>query len=162
MFINYEHEKRVYSVKVERRGDKFLIDYGDNEYTVSAEEVKPGQLKIKVGDKVIKCIISEGKENKFIFIDGNIYKVRRVELSGQKKAITREGTLNSPISGTVVSVKVKEGSKVKRGDVIMVIEAMKMEYLIRAPYNGRIKRINFKEEDQIEIGELTAEIERED
>jgi 3-methylcrotonyl-CoA carboxylase alpha subunit len=162
MFINYEHEKHVYSVTVERRGNSFFVSYDNNEYSVTAEEVKPGQLKIKLGDKVIKCVISEGEENKFIFIDGSVYKVKRVELTGQKKTITKEGGLNSPISGTVVSVKAEEGTMVERGDVIMVIEAMKMEYLIRAPYAGRLKKINFKEKDQIEIGELTAEIEKED
>ena len=40
----------------------------------------------------------------------------------------------------------------------MIIEAMKMEYLIRAPYKGIISKINYKEKDQIEIGEITAEI----
>ena len=40
----------------------------------------------------------------------------------------------------------------------MIIEAMKMEYLIRAPYDGKIKNVNFKEKDQIEIGQTTVEI----
>jgi biotin carboxyl carrier protein len=43
-----------------------------------------------------------------------------------------------------------------------VIEAMKMEYLIRAPYDGKVKKVYFKEKDQIEIGQLTAEIEKEE
>lgn len=40
----------------------------------------------------------------------------------------------------------------------MVIEAMKMEYLIRAPYNGKVEKVNFKEKDQIEIGQNTVEL----
>ncbi len=40
----------------------------------------------------------------------------------------------------------------------MIIEAMKMEYLIRAPYPGVIKKINFKENEQIEIGQVTLEL----
>jgi len=43
----------------------------------------------------------------------------------------------------------------------MVIEAMKMEYLIRAPYNGKVKKVNFKEKDQIEIGQETIELTKE-
>ena len=69
-----------------------------------------------------------------------------------------EGDLSSPISGKVVSVKVKNGAYVKKGDVLMVIEAMKMEYLIRAPFNGKVKKVNFKEKDQIEIGQNTVEL----
>ena len=93
-------------------------------------------------------------------IDGNIFKVNRTELTGQKKTIKKEGTLNSPISGTIVSVKSKKGDTVKKGDVIMVIEAMKMEYLIRAPFDGTIEKINFKVKDQIEIGQITADIKK--
>ncbi len=162
VFINYEYNNNVYNITVERREDQFFITYDNNEYTVCATELKPGQLSIRLGDRVIKSIISPGDEDKFVFIDGSIFKVKRIELTGRKKTEKREGDLHSPISGTVVSCKVKEGSKVKKDDVILIIEAMKMEYLIRAPYNGVIKKTYFNEKDQIEIGQLTAEIEKEE
>jgi len=163
MLINYEHENHIYNVTVERREDQFFVTYDDVEYTVGATEIKSGQLKLKLGDRVIKAIISEGEDSKFVFIDGDIFKVKRIELTGQKKTDKKkEGDLNSPISGTVVNIKSKEGGKIKKGDVIMVIEAMKMEYLIRAPYDGKVKKVNFKEQDQIEIGQITAELEKEE
>jgi 3-methylcrotonyl-CoA carboxylase alpha subunit len=158
MFVNYEHNNLVYNVTVERRENQFFIVYDNNEYTVTATELKPGQLSIQLGNRVIKSIISEGGDNKFVFIDGSIYKVKRIELTGRKTTERKEGDLHSPISGTIVSCKVKDGSLVKKNDVILIIEAMKMEYLIRAPYDGKVTKIHFKEKDQIEIGQLTAEI----
>ncbi|MBU0497041.1 MAG: biotin/lipoyl-binding protein [Candidatus Thermoplasmatota archaeon] len=162
MLINYEYNNHVYNVMIERRDDHFYIIYNNNEYTVTATELKPGQLKITLGDRVIKSIISEGEESKFVFIDGNIYRVKRIELTGRKEEHKKEGRLTSPISGTIVSIKAKKGDHIKKDEVIMVIEAMKMEYLIRAPCNGKIKTIHFKEKDQIEIGQQTAEIIPED
>ena len=158
MFINYEYDNHVYNVTVERRNNQYYVLYDNNEYTVQATEAKPGQLTIKLGDRIIKCLISEGEKSKYVFLDGQVYQIKRIELTGKKKTQKKEGDLNSPISGTVVTIKVKPGDPVKKGDVIMVIEAMKMEYLIRAPYKGTINKINFKEKDQIEIGELTSEI----
>ena len=159
MFINYEHENHVYNVTVERRKNHYFIMYNNTEYTVEAEEIKPGQLKIKLGDRVIKCVITEGEKDKFVFVDGDVFKVSNVELTGVKKTKKKEeDNLGSPISGKVVSIKVKNGGIVKKGDVLMVIEAMKMEYLIRAPYNGKVEKINFKEKDQIEIGQNTVEL----
>lgn len=158
MFINYEHENHVYNVTVERRKNHYFIMYDNTEYTVEASEIKPGQLKIKLGDRVIKCVITEGEKDKFVFIDGDIFKVKNIELTGVKKTKKKEeGDLSSPISGRVVRIKVKNGDIVKKGDVLMVIEAMKMEYLIRAPYGGKVKKVNFKEKDQIEIGQNTVE-----
>ncbi len=161
MFINYEHDNHIYNVTIERRQKHYFITYGNTEYKARAEEIKPGYLKIKLGDRIIKSVITEGEKEKYVFVDGNVFKVKPVELTGRKttgKGKKEEGDLSSPISGKVVNVKVKNGDKVKKGDVLMVIEAMKMEYLIRAPFNGKVKKVNFKEKEQIEIGETTLEL----
>jgi biotin carboxyl carrier protein len=162
MFINYEHENHVYNVSIERRDKYFFIAYDNSEYKVEVEETKPGQLKIKIGDRLIKSIITEGEKEKFVFVNGQVFRVKPVELTGTKRIKKKEeGTLSSPISGKVVSVKVKNGDSVKKGEVLMVIEAMKMEYLIRAPYNGNVKKVNFNEKDQVEIGQITVEVDKE-
>ena len=159
MFMNYEHENHVYNVTIERKKNEYFVTYNNTEYKVEAEEIKPGHLKIKIGERLIKSVITEGEKEKFVFVDGQVFKVKPVELtSSKKKKKKEEGDLNSPISGKVVTVKAKKGASVKKGDVIMVIEAMKMEYLIRAPYAGKVTKINFKDKDQIEIGQTTAEI----
>jgi len=161
MFINYEHNNHVYNVSAEKRKEHFFVTYDNTEYKVEAEELKPGQLKMKIGDRVVKAVITEGNKEKFVFVDGNVYKVKPVELTASRKSKKKEeGDLSSPISGKVVNVKVKKGNKVKKGDVLMVIEAMKMEYLIRAPFAGKVKKVNFKEKDQIEIGQETVELEK--
>jgi len=159
MFINYEHENHVYNVTVEHREDQYFVTYDNTEYKIEADEIKPGHLKIKLGDRVIKCVITKGEKDKFVFVEGDVFKVRNIELTGAKKTKKKEKeNLNSPISGRVVRINVKDGDKVKKGDVLMIIEAMKMEYLIRSPYNGKVKMVNFKENDQIEIGQNTVEI----
>jgi len=159
MFINYEHENHVYNVTVERRRDQYFVTYDNTEYKVEADEIKPGHLKIKLGDRVIKCVITKGEKDKFVFVEGDVFKVKNIELTGAKKTKKKEkGNLNSPISGKIVNINVKDGDMVKKGDVLMIIEAMKMEYLIRSPYNGKVKKVNFKEKDQIEIGQNTVEI----
>jgi len=158
LFINYEHENNVYNVTIERRGERYFVTYDNTEYIAEAEEIKPGQLKIKIGDKIIKSVITEGEKEKFVFVDGEVFMVRPVQLTSMKREKKKEeGDLSSPISGRVVSVKVKNGDSVKKGDVLMVIEAMKMEYIIRAPYDGKVKKVNFKEKDLIEIGQNTVE-----
>lgn len=161
MFINYEHNNHVYNVTIERRNENYFVTYDNTEYKATAEEIKPGHLKIIVGDRLIKSVVTEGDKEKFIFIDGDVYKVSPVELTGRKKLSDQESgksDFDSPISGKIVSIKVKKGEKVKRGDVLIVIEAMKMEYLIRAPYDGTISNIHFNEKDQIEIGQTTLEL----
>jgi biotin carboxyl carrier protein len=160
MFINYEHENNLYYVTIEQRKNHYFITYDNAEYKVEAEEIKPGHLKIKLGDKIIKSVITTGEGEKFVFVDGDVFKVKNVELTGARKTKKKkeEGDLKSPISGKIVKVNVKKGDKVKKGAILIVIEAMKMEYLIRSPYNANVKKVNFKLNDQIEIGQNTIEL----
>ena len=88
--------------------------------------------------------------------------MKRVLPMASKRNIEKkkDDGLLSPISGKVVNVKVKEGGEVKKGDVLMVIEAMKMEYLIKAPYDGVIKKIYLDVDEQIDMGMMPIEIEK--
>jgi biotin carboxyl carrier protein len=65
----------------------------------------------------------------------------------------------SSIPGTVIKFFVKEGDYVKEGKPILLLEAMKMENIIRMPYDGVIKRIHVKEGVRIPKNSLMLELE---
>ncbi len=60
------------------------------------------------------------------------------------------GDIVSPMPGRVLSVKVAIGDKVKKGDLLMVIEAMKMENNIMAPYDGLVEKVDVKQGDNVD------------
>ena len=63
-----------------------------------------------------------------------------------------EGGLIAPMPGKVIDVKVKKGSKVKAGDTLVIIEAMKMEHAIKATETGKIAKVMTKLNDQVDNG----------
>jgi biotin carboxyl carrier protein len=63
-------------------------------------------------------------------------------------------SVTAPMPGSVMEVKVKVGDNVKDGDVLVVLEAMKMENEITAPSSGKIKSINVKKGDTVNTGDL--------
>jgi biotin carboxyl carrier protein len=65
----------------------------------------------------------------------------------------------SLIPGTVINFFVKEGDCIKEGEPILILEAMKMENVIRMPYDGVIKRIHVKEGVRIPKNSLILELE---
>ncbi len=160
MFLKYEHNGNVYRVEVERDGDKYYLTYEGDMYTVIATEIERGYLKIDLGGREIKCVVSETEDSKYIFFNGEVFQVSPIALTGRKfdgkiGTADKDSDFKSPISGKVVKVEVEEGDEVSAGDVMMVIEAMKMEYLIKAPRGGVVEKVNFSPGDQIEIGEET-------
>lgn len=67
---------------------------------------------------------------------------------------TMEGNiLKSPINGVVLEVPVKIGSQVKEGDVVIILEAMKMKTNIYAPTTATIAEINVRNGDNVESGQ---------
>ena len=64
----------------------------------------------------------------------------------------------SPMPGTILSVNVANGSAVKKGDVLMVLEAMKMENEIMAPCDGTITSVNTSKGSTVESGTLLCVI----
>ena len=60
--------------------------------------------------------------------------------------------------GTILSVNVQNGSAVKKGDVLMVLEAMKMENEIMAPCDGTITSVNTSKGSSVESGTLLCVI----
>jgi 3-methylcrotonyl-CoA carboxylase alpha subunit len=68
------------------------------------------------------------------------------------------GGLTTPLPGVVVSIAVTVGSRVSAGDVLMVIEAMKMEHTISAPHAGTVKSIHFARGDRVPEGSELLEI----
>lgn len=67
-------------------------------------------------------------------------------------------TVNSPMPGTILSVNVQNGSTVKKGDVLMVLEAMKMENEIMSPADGTVVSVNVQKGASVETGTVLCVI----
>ncbi len=65
-------------------------------------------------------------------------------------------TVTSPMPGKILNVKASVGAAVKRGDVVMILEAMKMENEIVAPEDGTVASINVAAGDAVEAGDILA------
>jgi pyruvate carboxylase subunit B len=102
-------------------------------------------------------------------VDGEPYEVKVIPSGGylvagaegatqQEKPKDIEGGIKSNMQGTILKVKVKKGDKVKIGDVIATIEAMKMEQEIKCEKEGEVKDIYIKEGAPVSSGDLLMQI----
>lgn len=67
-------------------------------------------------------------------------------------------TVSSPMPGTILSVNVTNGATVKKGDVLMVLEAMKMENEIMSPCDGTVTSVNVSKGAAVETGAVLCVI----
>ncbi|MFB4162518.1 biotin/lipoyl-containing protein, partial [Alteribacillus sp. JSM 102045] len=72
---------------------------------------------------------------------------------------TNPNQIGASMPGTVVKKLVEKGEKVKKGDHLMITEAMKMETTVQAPFDGEVKNVHVSDGDTIESGDLLIELE---
>lgn len=77
----------------------------------------------------------------------------------QRKAQAAQGSLTSPMPGKIFKVVKEVGKEVKKGEVILILEAMKMEHSIRSDKDGKVKSIFFKPGEMVQGGVALAEVE---
>ncbi|MBO4848728.1 MAG: biotin/lipoyl-binding protein [Clostridia bacterium] len=101
-------------------------------------------------------------------VNGTSYEVEVEELKGEvkpaapapapKPAAPAPGgaaeTICAPMPGTIVGINVKVGDSFKRGQVLIVLEAMKMENEILAPHDGRVVNINTQKGSNVNSGDV--------
>lgn len=71
-----------------------------------------------------------------------------------------DGAITSPMPGSVFQMKTQEGATVQAGQVLLVLEAMKMENPITAPFNGTVTKVFVREGDNVGEGDLLVEVAR--
>jgi biotin carboxyl carrier protein len=76
----------------------------------------------------------------------------------EKRVLSVPGAVTAMMPGRIVNVFVKAGDSVKAGDVLCILEAMKMENELQAPKDGTVKTVTVKAGDNVERGEVLVEV----
>jgi acetyl/propionyl-CoA carboxylase alpha subunit len=94
----------------------------------------------------------------FVWCDGRTYAFVRARAGRAAGASDHGADLRAPMPGRVRRVAVPAGETVARGQVVLVLEAMKMEHAIRAPRDGVVRTVHVREGDLVDAGIELAEI----
>ncbi len=132
------------------KGDKILI----NKKTIDLTKIEENEIVI---DSKRFCIDfyertgigNEGKQQSFLIINGMAYTISKIN---NDQETIRE--LRAPMGGNIIDMYVQRGSYVKRGQSLLVLEAMKMHNEIKSPRDGKIIDILFNKQQSVKAGEI--------
>ena len=136
---------------------KYNITVNGNTYEVEVEEVgsdsnvsRPSQVTKEVKPQKPKTTSKPKKES----------KETKKETNPEPKAVPQGAeTINAPMPGSVLDIKVSEGDTVNEGDVLLILEAMKMENEIVAPRSGKVSVINTSKGASVNSGDPLISLE---
>lgn len=125
-------------------------------------ERKPEELPARTPEKRAPVAMPSTME---VEVDGEVFTVRILSVGGAAVATAApkeekipsgeiEGGIKANMQGMVLEIKVSRGSVVKKGEILLVIEAMKMENPIQSPRDGRVTEIFVNTGDQVKSGDV--------
>ena len=140
-----DKEHHIQILNINSRGMEFVLD--NHYHSVNYVENQTAEMKI-VLDGVPLTINMHSK------LDEVVYKN-----TGGTDTGSTQINLRSQIPGKVVSIEVKVGDKVKKGDVVCVLESMKMQVSVKSHKDGEVKNLKIKEGNSVNKNDILAEIE---
>lgn len=138
-------DDKEFKCDIEKSGNSYVVSLNGKNIQVEVADIDKETLTLIINYRPYQIHI--GKDNK-ITVDRDEYtfevvdeKIAQVLNTGAETAHKKEAIISAPMPGLVIEVEVKEGDNVKKGQGLVIIEAMKMQNEFKAPREGLIKKI---------------------
>jgi 3-methylcrotonyl-CoA carboxylase alpha subunit len=140
--------------------DSCRAHVGGREYPVRIVARNEHSLDVDLAGQMQHLRLVEVDRELHLYRGGRHVALRliRTEDALQVSAGAEEGSLLTPLPGTVVAVHVAPGQSVARGAPLVTVEAMKMEHTLTAPYAGTVTRVAFAVADRVAAGAILVEL----
>ena len=157
-------QDKEYKVKLEEKdGNQVVAEVDGRSVPIQLIETDGSHIySAMVGNLSYELEIRHNEEGYLLFYNGNSLKsfvedermARMKKSMGQSVVKVLKKEVKAPMPGLIVTVDVEPGQKIKKGDSIAIIEAMKMENEIKAPFDAIVKEIKVKEHQAVEKNQI--------
>ncbi len=159
----FSFRDKVFNVDFEDRNDtgrNILINDSESEISIHSQD--ENEILMTLNGERIKAYSAAEKDDYFVFINGRQYMLKKhaagADLSGGLPGSAGGDFVSSPMPGTIIKINCSEGDEIKENDTLVIVEAMKMENMLRSPVDGKVEKISFSEGDLVDAGAPIVEI----
>jgi acetyl/propionyl-CoA carboxylase alpha subunit len=157
------------AIRLEVGGEVREVIVADGSATLDGTQIRFREIReegelvaLEIGGEIVPVRVVRDGERAFVWCRGRAFEIGRARpLEGRTRGSSAmdHGTgLVAPMPGRIRRISVPRGESVAKGDVVLVLEAMKMEHAIRAPRDGVVTRLEHREGDLVDAGAVLAEI----
>jgi len=140
VFTDGEH---AHAVRVIFGPRGLRVRIGSDELALGGEPLPDGRLLMRLDGRAFPARAVRHGSDWHIFSAGDFRKLALRPPLQAAEADTRAGSLAAPMPGKVIQVLAKAGAQVKKGEPLLILEAMKMEHTITAPVDGVVKEVHY-------------------
>jgi len=146
-------------VLVEKEGEQFRVVVDERTFTISAHAGETGRLDLCVDGRRQRAYVARQGDRTYVWLDGEVWTlIKPDQRRNQAQTPTGGGSLEAAMPGRVLDVLVEVGDRVRRGDTLVLLEAMKMELRIQAPADGEVIQVLVAPGAVVERGQLLVKV----
>jgi geranyl-CoA carboxylase alpha subunit len=156
-----ELDHTVYDIEIVRERDGgYAARLDGTEYRFEIDELSRKAIRFRSDGLTESARFFREDDHLYILRQGTTISVRDLTMSAPAAvgATSSDGRIRAAMTGRVVAVLVKHGERVRVGQPVITLEAMKMEHVHCAPVSGTISTVNVTEGEQVMIGKIVVEI----
>ncbi len=151
--LQFVEEHQTHSVQVTYTNDAWIIAANGSSQSVRLVRQQANDYVLAIADQTVTATVVRDGEHFHIFSQGMHTDLHYNDvLAHAGEAEAEGGRLTAPMPGKIVAVVVKNGQEVKKGEALLIMEAMKMEHTISAPHDGVVEEVLYAVGDQVTEG----------
>lgn len=163
----YRAGRQLYEVEVARtpglsvKPDVFSAVVGDQLLHFDVLRSGPGETCLMIEGRPATIYWAVDGARRWISVHGKTFVLEAPAIAGKRthgEVSAAENELRAPMPGQVRAVQVEQGAEVRRGQTIILLEAMKLELRIQAPHAGRVARVLVQPGDAVERDQVLVEM----
>jgi len=165
--IHLKNRDRIYELALESKGVHHRLSIKEPSApeitTVQAEAIfQEDQIVLTTPQGRFVCEVARDADGVWVGCHGHVehFEIERKGVHKENEA-KADNELRAPMTGRVVSVRAQPGQAVHSGEVLAILEAMKMEFRIEAPYAAHIEKVTCCQGDLVDLGQVLVTLEAE-
>ncbi|OTG67639.1 acetyl/propionyl/methylcrotonyl-CoA carboxylase subunit alpha [Acinetobacter silvestris] len=156
--VKFKLNNQDIQVNLSANGNTFIAEYQGQQYSISGQLVDQNTIKMDIVGTKQKLTFSQSENALTLFSNAQNFKFEYIHANFKTDDTDlNESNLKAPMPGVITKILISANEKVKKDDVLLTLEAMKMEYSIRAPRDGFITSSYFQVGDQVKAGDELVE-----
>jgi 3-methylcrotonyl-CoA carboxylase alpha subunit/acetyl-CoA/propionyl-CoA carboxylase biotin carboxyl carrier protein len=154
--VEFEHGSERIVLAVDRAQGS--VSAGEREFSVRALHADAERLLLEIDEVRHEFHVELRPDAVHVVHEGALFEFREPLGRADRPQAVSDGALLAPMPGTVLRVSTGEGDVVTHGQVLLILEAMKMELALTAPFDGTVEEITVSEGDQVTARQLLVRV----
>jgi 3-methylcrotonyl-CoA carboxylase alpha subunit len=150
--LGFQADETRLSVSLKRDGDQLTAQLGDQGYALTDLCLTDSEVHARMDGRTASARVELRRRGVLVASQGETHLIELYNPAALADALEAGGAIKAPMPGKVLSVPVKAGDAVKKGQTLAVLEAMKMEHALSAPRDGVVESVGASEGSQVGDG----------